>query len=367
MNVAEFVSKRLHGLTASPTLPTAIPSPVIGTHDGSFHCDEAMACGLLRHTSHYANSPVVRTRVNDVLKQCNIVVDVGGVYDPASGRFDHHQPEFTDKMHTGIAQYNTRLSSAGLVYKHFGQELIKSYVDACVECGALSGKLPQNLMDLLYDRVYKGFMEHVDGIDNGVEEFSLAANSNDAAGSLVKNYSVPTTLSARVGRLYPRWNDSYQRADEDAAFVAAVNLTTLEFFEAVDFYACSWIPARAIVERAFDSASAIHSSQQIISLESAGAPWKEHLLDVEKERGCVGRTLYVLFGDAKGWRVQAVPKENSAFQNRKSLPWKGLRDDDLSKASGVDGGVFVHVSGFIGGNKTMDGAKQMAIKALEIE
>ncbi|KAI3763995.1 hypothetical protein L2E82_13995 [Cichorium intybus] len=36
--------------------------------------------------------------------------------------------------------------------------------------------------------------------------------------------------------------------------------------------------------------------------------------------------------------------------------WRGLRDDDLSKESGISGCVFVHMSGFIGGNVTYDGA-----------
>lgn len=63
-------------------------------------------------------------------------------------------------------------------------------------------------------------------------------------------------------------------------------------------------------------------------------------------------------------RVQCIPKNESSFQNRKDLLWKGLRDDELSKASGIDGCVFVHVSGFIGGNKTFEGAMEMATKSL---
>jgi len=56
------------------------------------------------------------------------------------------------------------------------------------------------------------------------------------------------------------------------------------------------------------------------------------------------------------------PKPTS-FENRKSIgtaAWRGLRDDQLSEASGVPGCVFVHASGFIGGNATYEGALQMA-------
>lgn len=56
------------------------------------------------------------------------------------------------------------------------------------------------------------------------------------------------------------------------------------------------------------------------------------------------------------------------FESRKALPsqWRGLRDDELSKESGIPGGVFIHMSGFIGGNKTYEGALAMAKAALEL-
>ena len=44
--------------------------------------------------------------------------------------------------------------------------------------------------------------------------------------------------------------------------------------------------------------------------------------------------------------------------------WRGLRDAALSEASGIAGGVFVHISGFIGGNETYEGALQMGQKTL---
>lgn len=45
--------------------------------------------------------------------------------------------------------------------------------------------------------------------------------------------------------------------------------------------------------------------------------------------------------------------------------WRGLRDAELSKVSSIEGCVFAHASGFIGGNKTKEGALQMAIKSLD--
>ena len=68
------------------------------------------------------------------------------------------------------------------------------------------------------------------------------------------------------------------------------------------------------------------------------------------------------------WRIQAISLAPGSFESRKALPvaWRGLRDGELSAKCGIEGGVFVHMSGFIGGSKTYDGALQMAIGALEI-
>ena len=65
------------------------------------------------------------------------------------------------------------------------------------------------------------------------------------------------------------------------------------------------------------------------------------------------KPFYVVYRDetADAWRVQAVPVSQDSFESRKALPeaWRGLRDEKLSEVSGIDGGIFVHASGFIGG------------------
>lgn len=114
-----------------------------------------------------------------------------------------------------------------------------------------------------------------------------------------------------------------------------------------------------------------------------------HLLDIEKETGIEGQVKYVLFGDEKSWyvvfvykicflttfifytqyrRVQCVPLNDTGFQNRLSLPaeWRGLRDSELSTLSGIPSCIFVHASGFIGGNATREGAIEMAKKSLAL-
>ena len=65
---------------------------------------------------------------------------------------------------------------------------------------------------------------------------------------------------------------------------------------------------------------------------------------------------------------QAVTQSEDSFALRLSLakPWLGLRGEELSAKCGVEGCVFVHVNGFIGGNATGGGAMAMAAKSLEM-
>lgn len=59
-------------------------------------------------------SDLKRTRDPAVLDTCDIVVDVGAVYDESKQRFDHHQRGFEEVFGHSFV---TKLSSAGLVYK----------------------------------------------------------------------------------------------------------------------------------------------------------------------------------------------------------------------------------------------------------
>ena len=98
------------------------------------------------------------------------------------------------------------------------------------------------------------------------------------------------------------------------------------------------------------------------------------------------KPLYVLYPDetASNWRVQAIPVSSHSFESRKALPrsWRGVRDEQLSEVAAIPGCIFVHASGFIGGqitlnvvvhsltftigNATKEGALAMAKKALEL-
>ncbi|XP_076652815.1 MYG1 protein C27H6.8 [Halictus rubicundus] len=319
----------------------------IGTHDGCFHCDEALACFLLKTLPRYKDAEIVRSRDLSILSTCDIVVDVGQKYDPSTHRYDHHMRDFKESVSTVIKKpgYNwkMKLSSAGLIYCHFGMEILK----------LLLPNMSDSDIEQIFKRVYGTFIYEIDGIDNGVPMFDGEPE-----------YRIVTDISSRVDFLNAPWNS--EGIDVDRQFLKAVELTGQDFMQHVNRAAYVWLPARSIVEEAIQNRFEVDPSGEIIVL-SRGTTWQEHLFRIEEELKLEPTLKYVIFKD-KEYRVRAVPVKSSSFVCRIFLPeaWAGLRDKDLEVASGIEGTMFVHTVRFIGGHKTKDGAIMMARKSLEI-
>lgn len=335
---------------ASPAKKLKASPLSIGTHNGHFHADEALAVYMLRLLPEYQDSLLVRSRNPELLEACDIIVDVQGQYDGAK-HFDHHQRTFSE---TFSPNFSTKLSSAGLIYKHFAPRIISQRL-----------QLPEHspAVTIVLNKLYQEFIEALDANDNGISAYpaDTKPSFNDKG----------VTLASIVGGLNPAWNEECSDEQHDARFVKASNLIGEIFVNKLDYYGKAWLPARDFVISAIQNRKSIHPSGKVMVFETS-IPWKDHLFTLEDEFNIPDeeKPLYVLYGEGPGknWRIQAVPMSKDSFASRKPLPevWRGVRDEKLSEISGIDGGVFVHASGFIGGNKTYEGALKMAEKALDM-
>ncbi|KAG9222835.1 hypothetical protein CCMSSC00406_0000476 [Pleurotus cornucopiae] len=268
-----------------------------------------------------------------ILQTCDIVVDVGAVYDESKQLFDHHQRSFTEVFGHG---FTTKLSSAGLVYKHFGKEVISNVTQLPTD---------DEKVETLWLKMYKEFIEAIDAIDNGIAQYPA---------DVKPLYRSRTDLSSRVGHLNPTWNESVDAQAVDVLFGKASALTGEEFLGRLKYYANAWLPARNLLIASIANSLNVDPSGKIIVFEQF-LPWKEHLFELEEQQQTPedSKAIYVVYPDemAGAWRIQAVPVSPESFQSRKALPeaWRGLRDDELSSVSKIEGGIFVHASGFIGG------------------
>ena len=73
--------------------------------------------------------------------------------------------------------------------RHFGKEIIAN---------RLQVRQDDPKVDTLWLKLYKEFIEAIDGIDNGVNQYPT---------DLKPKYRVRTDVSARVGYLNPAWNE----------------------------------------------------------------------------------------------------------------------------------------------------------------
>ena len=296
-----------------------------------------------------------------MLDQCDIVIDVGGIYDHERSRYDHHQRDYDEKFTPKLnkdgttSERGTKLSASGLVYRHYGKDVIREYYP----------DLTDEMLELAYEKMYNTFMEAIDAIDTGVEPIP-----SDAPVSLV--YRDSTGLSSRVSRCNPRWNEVDETTNEapnpDERFEVASQMCGDDFMSVLTKIVEADLPARSIVDQAVKNRFECDSSGEIICLPSGGLPWKSEVYELEHQYKIDPLIKYVLYTDQAGmWRIQCVSVEGKAFENRLGLPkeWRGVRDADLEKIAGIEGCTFCHAAGFIGGNKSYEGALEMARVALK--
>ncbi|KAK5963195.1 Myg1p PWA37_004906 [Arxiozyma heterogenica] len=331
----------------------------ISTHSGSFHADESLAVYMLRLLPEYKDAKLVRSRNPEDWEQSDIVVDVSAKYDGIK-YFDHHQREF---METFSDDYNIKLSSAGLIYKHFGKRIIKSIISKGNDTNdEISGDvINEEDLEVIYQKVYKQFIESLDANDNGINKYDLQE------GETVKFNDNAITIPGIISTMNPLWNSTDTSPSAfDQAFEKASKFIGEIFVNLVNNYFNSWLPAKNIVVEAIKKRMEVDPSGKIIVL-SQFCPWKEHLYNVESDEDIENTIEFVIFIDSSGsWRVSTVPVTSTSFKFRKGLPeeLRGLRDEELSEKSGVPDCIFIHAAGFIGGAKSKESALKLAKMSL---
>lgn len=113
------------------------------------------------------------------------------------------------------------MSSAGLIYKHFGREIVKNLVNSIIEeykdSLTVEIHVTQELLDTLYLRLYDSLIAGIDGIDNGVQQYPV---------DIKPAYSEKSSLGYRIGRLYPMWTE--KNVDENIRFRSAIEIADSE-------------------------------------------------------------------------------------------------------------------------------------------
>jgi uncharacterized UPF0160 family protein len=243
------------------------------------------------------------------------------------------------------------MSSAGLIYKFYGKEVLRGLIKG------LMLAFEEENMDKLYNNIYEDFIKMVDAKDNGINQY-------DNKDELKARYHDNTSFQSQVGRLNPLWNETKNAGE---CFKFAMAIAENELLSQVRFLVLGFFPAYAIVKEAVMNREKFHKSGEVMLLQTS-CPWKEHLNNLEEELNIVGKIKFVLFKDQDGgFRVQTVGLTLGSFSFRLGLKteWRGLKLEELKKVSNIEDIVFVHSNGFIGGAKSLESALRMVDASLE--
>ena len=288
--------------------------PSLATHSGTFHADDVFAFAILR-AAHGGDVTLTRSRDKAELEQADIVFDVGGLYDPARHRYDHHM---RDKP---LRPDGQPYSSAGLVWREFGASAAQNLLDRC--------GVPQ--IGRLVAMVDSGLIRDVDLMDNG---------------------AMPAT-PGHFSTVIEAFNATFAEPDRDenAAFFQAVELAA-----AVLTRTCAHAAAVLQAEAQMAQAAQAAHDPRIIVLDQR-IPWEDAIFDLN-----LTQALYVVRPAGEAWTCSAVPPERGSFAQRLPLPdaWGGLRDQALAGVTGVADATFCHPARFVCGALSRDGAVALA-------
>lgn len=306
------------------TLSIQSAAPVrIATHNGTFHADDVFGVAVLLLLNPGAE--IVRTRDSEAIAEVDFAVDVGGEWDAARGRFDHHQRGFAGARQNGVVY-----ASAGLVWEAFGTALVER----------MFGLGDQLLAEAVAGDLDIELVQHLDRADTGA--------SHGAPGLF--------GLSALVSQLNLPWDNAHAGNKDGQATLAkfrkAMEVTNLFLEASLDQLRAKHQGAQLVrnAEKRLDGA--------VIVMPRGGLPWAE-VVSVE-----MPEVLFVVYPDSTDnqFQLHVVPVEPNSFVARKDLPatWAGLRGAALARVCGVDDAVFCHNARFIGGAESLKGVLQMA-------
>ena len=289
----------------------------VATHSGSFHADDVFAIAALSLLGEPVE--VVRTRDAETMAACDVRIDVGFAFDPATGDFDHHQRGGAGERANGI-----RYASFGLVWREYGARLCDGD-------------------EAIAERVDRSLVQAIDANDTG-----------QAVVAPVLDGVRPMTVSGVIGSLNPTWEEDLTAEEERARFDEATAL------------------AARVLEREIASATAQQRAVRLVSDAIAGAsdprvialdrdvPWKEVVV------GSAPEALFVVYPKRQGWGLEAVPRELGSFTNRRDLPeaWAGLDGPELAALTGVEDALFCHGKRFLAVARSRAGIDALAAQAL---
>ena len=320
---------------------------LIVTHCDTFHCDEVTACAMLKYI--FGSINVTRTRDPAEIIKLNelgaIVVDVGKVLNPENRQFDHNQEKCVD---TYNEHWTIPLSSCGLIFKHYGENIIQKKIG---EIGK-SIVLDDNQVRKIKNKLYSMFIANIDANDTGVPYIKKNLDCDS-----VCNYRYQVTFGDIISKMnHKRVFDhetQYQRF-MDAVGVAqeVFNLYLTRFVQNELEFAKELLQFEPIFNSPRDCLE--------ILIIDKNFKIRELLFKMDPKQ----TVKYIIAPRGKnGWQIWTVNKPGKRFDIL--APIVSEADAKVVLGDRASDLVFVHANQFIAGFKTQSAAVCVAKHSLE--
>lgn len=304
--------------------PRRLADVKIVTHNGKFHADDIFGVTLLRQL--YPDSTLVRTRDPEVIASGDIVLDVGGVYDPEKLRFDHHQKT------SGARENGILYSAFGLLWQHFGREFVGGDEE-------------------VWERMDRSLVQAIDAVDNGQDLYTLTDFK-----------ARPIDISETLG-----WFNPVSLTDPETGELVE---TQAEEFDA-QFEKAVAVATQLLLRLRAKTRDAVAGKRYFVEAYSQTDDARYVVLDRFVPHGGIASKQpllqFVVFPNANGdWAIKTVQVDSASFESRVYLPaaWRGQEQAHLAELTGVPDVVFTHKAGFIGAAKSKEGALELLRQAL---
>ncbi|OWW22115.1 MYG1 family protein [Noviherbaspirillum denitrificans] len=308
---------------------------IIATHSGKFHADDVWAVTVLDIV--FPGCALVRTRDPERIRAADFAVDVGGIWDPQAGRFDHHQKDFSGARLSGVGY-----ASAGLVWRTHGPRCVTLLAQKHVG----HTLAPEEAQQIAW-AIDNDLVQYLDMSDTGT-----ARNAPGGYG-----------LSAVVSGFNPTWLDEQEAGGVEAAdalrlkqFRRAMEVVADVLVNQVRYRVGSMLALERVRK------APVLEDGRLLVLDNGALPWTGVV------RNEMPKVLFVIgYGIADGrYSLNTVPANPDTFEARADLPkeWAGLQGEELAAVTGVADAVFCHNNLFIAVALSYEGALALARQAL---
>lgn len=316
------------------------------THGGSaFHSDDVFATALCKYFANIENINFEVTRKNEVseeeINDPNIIIyDIGKLYNPEIGMFDHHQKDVP------LRTDGQKFSACGLILEYFGPTYFSQK-----ELLAL-----KNITTLI-DYHDNGKLFPTETKPEEIYEFSFFAPTwNENPNLQTEYFEIAVNIALKTIKY-------------ETDFVNGINNQSLKSEIETKLSKREQIQKEAKLAAEEIAIQALKTLKNGIITLPQFAPVRDLYASPEfLNAHNISDIFFIVYkGDRDPYTIQIIPKKPNVFDLKIPNGFNiAVKKDDSGKIILPEDITFIHANGFLAACKTFDAAIKLASKTLEI-